>query len=113
MPLPSGFPATNGTLNSLAFWELNEDDTYPAIQNRSNMVTIGRTVVIRYHELQETTVRGLCAIADADDFEAVQGTSATLTWHYGTSFNVIVMSVDTKRYTHLAVAEITVGVRIL
>jgi len=111
MGLPAGFPPTDASLGSLTFWELFPDGRSAGVSTDGERTIIGQTIVRRFRKPREATVNGLCAIADADDFDDTEGTTATLTWHRG-SDSVYVAKVETRRIPRLAVAEITLTVNL-
>lgn len=109
MALPHPFPATDATLDSLAFWEVDSDGRYAGVATEGERIIVGQTVIRRYRRPRTATIRGICAIADADDFDNKEGSSASLTWHRGTQ-TVYVDQVETAQIDDLAVAEITLSV---
>ena len=110
MGLPAGFPATNATLDSVAFWELNNDGkAYAPYPTEGETTMVGQTVVRRYRTPRTVTVLGLAGTTDASSLEGKEGSSVSLVWHRGTT-SVYVNKVETKRIPFLAVAEVTIEV---
>ena len=110
MGLPTGFPATDATLDSVAFWELNSDGkSYAPYPTEGETVTIGQTVVRRYRKPRTVTVLGLAGTSDATSLEGKEGSSVSLVWHRGTT-SVFVSKVTTNRIPHLGVVECAIEV---
>lgn len=110
MGLPAGFPSTDASLDSVAFWELNSDEhAYAPYGTEGERTIIGQTVVRRYRKPREVTIQGLAGTSDASSLEGKEGSNVSLVWHRGTQ-TVHVARVETKRIPSLGVAEVTLSV---
>jgi hypothetical protein len=106
MGLPTGFPATDATFNSVAFLELHPDMRYGPYPQDEERTIVGQTVITKFTKPVEVTVEGLAGTTDAASLEALQGSSHTLTWHRGSNTARLVRC-ETKKVRGLAVVELS------
>jgi hypothetical protein len=106
MGLPSGYPATDATFNSVAFLELHPDFRYEPYAQEEETTIVGQTVITRYTKPKEVTVLGLAGTSDAASIEGFQGTSHSLVWHRGTN-TALLKRCETKKVRGPAVVELT------
>ncbi len=106
MGLPTGFPATDATFNSVAFLELHPDMRYGSYPLEEERTIVGQTVIDRFTKPVEVTVLGLAGTSDAASLEALQGSSHSLVWHRGTNTARLVRC-ETKTVRGIAVVELS------
>ncbi len=110
MGLPSGFPTADAALDSVVFWELNNDGkAYAPYPTEGETTIVGQTVVRRYRKPRTVTVLGLAGTTDATSLEGKEGSSVSLVWSRGTT-TVYVDKVVTKRIPVLGVVEVEISV---
>jgi hypothetical protein len=111
MGLPAGFPATTASLDSVGFWELNSDGrAYAPYPTEGDRIIVGQTVIRRFRQPRTVTILGLAGTSDATSLEGKEGGTYTLVWHRGSTSNVYVDKVITKRIPQFGIAEVEISV---
>lgn len=106
MALPTGFPAEDGSFNSVSFWELSPDGRYAPVVADGERTIVGQTVITRFTRPEETQVSALCSSSEAASLKALVGSSHSLVYHGGT-VTAYLARCEVKHVDRFSIAEVT------